>query len=79
MGHTAIVQILLKYSTRSDVVMETNYGTTAAFIAQRNGFMKIKMQLTEFMVSTQKESAQISFTRVQKERQKSYMIKLISL
>lgn len=76
MGHTAIVQILLKYSTRSDVVMETNYGTTAAFIAQRNGFMKIKMQLTEFMVSTQKESAQISFTRVQKERQKSYMIKL---
>jgi hypothetical protein len=35
MGQVAIVQILLKYSTRSDVVMETNYGTTAAFIAQR--------------------------------------------
>merc|ERR1712166_1604363 len=56
--------------------METNYGTTAAFIAQRNGYMKIMNLLNEFMTSTQKESAPQSFTRVQKERQKSYMAKL---
>jgi hypothetical protein len=76
MGHTSIVSVLLKYSTRGQVLSETNYGTTAAFIAQRNGFMKIMKLLTDFMTSTHKESAPQSFTRVQKERQKAYMAKL---
>jgi hypothetical protein len=34
------------------------------------------MHLTEFMMNTQKESEQVSFTRVQKERQRAYMDKL---
>ena len=76
MGIASIVQVLLRYSTREDVLMETSYGTSAAFIAQRNGFLRIKMQLTDFLTSTKKETKVTSFSRVEKARQKAYMSKL---
>ena len=48
-SHRAVVEILLKVSTLDDVNKETNYGTTALFMAQRNGQAKIADMITAFM------------------------------
>lgn len=45
------VKILLPKSTKDDVLRSTNYGTTALFIAQRNGNPHIKRMLSEFCLA----------------------------
>jgi len=47
-GHLPVVKELLQYSSRDDVLRETNYGTTALFMAERNGNLTIKTLLSEF-------------------------------
>jgi len=47
-GHTAVVKLLLEHSSREDVLHQTNFGTTAVFMAQRNGHLQIKNLLDEF-------------------------------
>lgn len=47
-GHGKVVHLLLEHYTREEVEHETNFGTTALFMAQRNGNRQIKNLLTEF-------------------------------
>lgn len=73
-GHTHVVKMLLTACTREQVLHQTNFGTTAPFMAQRNGFMAIKRLLDEFcadQLTTEKARK-----RKSKKKQKTAMDRL---
>ncbi|GBG25855.1 Ankyrin-1 [Hondaea fermentalgiana] len=75
-GHTEVVKLLLAACTRENVLHQTNFGTTAPFMAQRNGHMAIKRLLDEFCAD--KLTTEKARNRKSKKKQKSAMDRLLS-
>lgn len=73
-GHREVVRLLLARSTRKEVMHQTNFGTTALFMAKRNGYQAVHELLTDFCVSEMSmEKAQ---RRKDKKKQSEYMQRL---
>ncbi len=75
-GHKEVVKMLLTQCTREDVLHQTNFGTTAPFMAQRNGHMAIKALLTEFCAA--KMTTEKAKRRKSKRKQSDAMNRLYS-
>eukprot|EP00924_Labyrinthula_sp_SR-Ha-C_P014283 augustus_masked-scaffold_20-processed-gene-0.12-mRNA-1 protein AED:0.44 eAED:0.44 QI:0/-1/0/1/-1/1/1/0/463 len=63
-GHIEVISSLLRKLKRKELLHETNFGTTALFMAKRNGFQKIYRMLTEFCAKS------IAAERSQRKRDK---------
>eukprot|EP00948_MAST-09A_sp_MAST-9A-sp1_P002743 g2743.t1 len=70
------VAALLPRSTKEDVLRSTNYGTTAIFIATRNGNPRIKRMLTEFCLSHTEQKQARTKKKIDGRRQSEYMSRL---
>mmetsp|Transcript_14056 Transcript_14056/g.30424 ORF Transcript_14056/g.30424 Transcript_14056/m.30424 type:complete len:845 (-) Transcript_14056:2742-5276(-) len=73
-GHGKVVKQLLNYCTRENVLHQTNFGTNALFMAQRNGNLQIKTLLSDFCV--EKLTVEKAKKRKSKRKQNDAMTRL---